>query len=81
MLPPGRNKIEGRIRPGGLVFATCVLEREKGGREREGERNNDLFFHLFTTHLLVDSSMCPDRGSNPQPWHVGMMLQLTEPPG
>ena len=25
MLPPGRNKVGGRIRPEGLVFATCAL--------------------------------------------------------
>ena len=26
MLPPGRNKVEGRILPVGLMFATCDLD-------------------------------------------------------
>ena len=47
----------------------------KGGRERD----IDLLFHLFM-HSLVDSCMCPDRGSNTQPWHTGMMLYPTELP-
>ena len=45
-------------------------EREEGkGRER----NIDLLFHLFM-HSLVDSRMCLDQGSNPQPWRIWMML-------
>ena len=38
-------------------------EREKGG-DREKERNTDLLFH-FLMHLLIDSSVHPDWGSNP----------------
>ena len=49
--------------------------REEGGGERE--KNTDLLFHLFM-HSLVDSYMCPDQGSNPQPWYIGTMLQPTE---
>ena len=39
-------------------------ERE---REREREREMDLLFHLFM-HSLVVSCVCPNWGSNPQPW-------------
>ena len=31
--------------------------------------------------LLVDSYMCPGKGSNPQSWHIGMTLLPTELPG
>ena len=39
---------------------------EKGGREREGERNIDM----KEKHLLVASCMCPDQGPTLQPRHV-----------
>ena len=48
-------------------FFKFILERD----EVEGER--DLLFHLFM-HSLVDSCLCPDQGSNPQPWCIGMIL-------
>ena len=35
--------------------------------DRDRERNIDLSFHLLM-HSLVDSGMCPDQGSNLQPW-------------
>ena len=44
------------------------------------ERNIDLLFHSFMYPLTV-SYMCPDWGSNPQPWGVRTTLQLTEPHG
>ena len=31
-------------------------------------------------HLLVASCMCPDWGSNMQPWHIGTMTQPTDLP-
>lgn len=31
-------------------------------------------------HSLVDSYLCPDLGSNPQPWRIGMTLQPAELP-
>ena len=40
---------------------------------RKREKNIDLLFHLFM-HSLVDSHMCPDQGSNLQPWCIRMML-------
>ena len=51
-------------------------EREReGGRESEGERGREreVLFHLVM-HSLSDSGSCPDQGSNPQPWHIWMML-------
>ena len=42
-------------------------------REKEKQRNIDLFFHLFM-NSLVDSCMCPDLGLNLQPWHIQTML-------
>ena len=38
---------------------------EEGG-EREVETDLDLLFH-FVMHSLVDSCMCPDQRSNPEP--------------
>ena len=35
---------------------------------REGEGDIGFLFHLFI-HSLVASFMCPEGGSNPQPWH------------
>ena len=43
-----------------------VWEKEEG---QERERDINLLFHLFM-HLLVDSCMCPDWGSNLQPWRT-----------
>ena len=43
----------------------------------ERDRNSDLLFDLFML-TSVDSSMCPDRGSNLQPCHIEMMLWPTE---
>ena len=37
------------------------------------DRNIDLLFHLLM-RSSVDSCMCPDWGSNPQPWCIWMML-------
>ena len=34
----------------------------------------DLLLHLFV-HSFIDSCMCPDPGSNPQPWRSGMRLE------
>ena len=39
-----------------------------------------MLVHILK-HSLVDSYMCPDRGSNPQPWRIGTLLQPTELPG
>ena len=47
--------------------------REGEGRGGERERNINLLFQLFMYSLVV-SSMCPDQGSKPQPWHIGMTL-------
>ena len=43
--------------------------REKE-RERERQGDIDLLSDLFM-HSLAASCMCPDRGSDPQPWHIG----------
>ena len=43
------------------------------------ERNIDLLFHLFM-HPLADSYMCPDQGSNLQPWRIRTVLSPAEPP-
>ena len=54
----------------------CFLDRERKGGERQGrerERERDWLFHL-SMHSLVDSYICPDLVSNPQPWGMGMML-------
>ena len=42
-------------------------------REKGRESEIILLFHLFL-HSLVESCMCPDRGSNLQPWSIGMTL-------
>ena len=34
-----------------------------------GRRRNILWFHLFM-HSVIASCMCPDQGSNLQPWHI-----------
>ena len=54
-----------------IGFRETRRERKKereGGRKRERE-----LFHLFM-HSLVDSSVCPDQGANPQPWRIRTML-------
>ena len=61
-----------------LKFYVLIIERERKG-EGGGEKHTDLLFHLFM-HSLVNSCMCPDRGLNPQPWCMGMMLESTKPP-
>ena len=53
-------------------FLKFIDSRGREG-ERKVERNIDLLFHLFM-HWLVESSMCPDLGLNPQPWCTGTML-------
>lgn len=45
----------------------------------ERERNIDLLHFLI--HSSTDSCMCPEQGSNPQPWCTGTMLQSAELPG
>ena len=47
--------------------------RERGRKGEGGERNVDLLFYFFM-HSLVDAYMCPDRGSNPQPWRIRTTL-------
>lgn len=47
-------------------------KRERG-TEKYRERKMDLLFHL-SIHSLVDSCLCPDWGSKPQPWCIGMVL-------
>ena len=49
-----------------------ILEREKGGwgeREGEGEKERDI--DVRGKHQLVSSCMCPDQGSNLQPFGAG----------
>ena len=53
-----------------FYFIDFFRERE-GGSKRE--KNINLLFHVLM-HSLVDSCMCPDQGSNLQPWSIGMML-------
>ena len=48
--------------------------------ERERETLICCSMYLFM-HSLAVSCMCPDQGSNPQPWCIGMMLHPTELPG
>ena len=48
-------------------FYWLILERE-----RLTHTHISLLFHLFR-HSLVDSCMCSDQGSNPQPWCIGTM--------
>ena len=37
------------------------------------DRDIDLLPHLFM-HSVAATCMCPDQGSNQEPWHIGMML-------
>ena len=66
-----------------LNFNFLILERLRGreetGREREREtdRQTDKHINLLlypAIHLLVDTRMCPDQGSNPQHWCIAMLL-------
>ena len=51
--------------------------RIRGGAGRERDGNIASLFYLFMRSLIA-SRICPDQGSKPQPWHIGMMLQWTE---
>ena len=47
-----------------LKHSTLFIYLEEGGcREKEKEKNIDLWFHLFM-HSLVDPCMCPEQGLN-----------------
>ena len=50
----------------------------EGWRERE-KKKHDLLFHSCM-HSFVDSCLCRDWGSNPQPWYIRTMLESTELP-
>ena len=51
-----------------------MRERERE-RKRETETDNNIVLSLpLIMDSLADSRMCPDRGSNPQPWCMGMMF-------
>ena len=52
-----------------FIYLLSFLEREEVGRERD----INLLFHLFM-HSLATSYMCPDWGSNLQPWYTGTAL-------
>ena len=52
------------------------MRQNRGGKRREGERERET---ERERHQLVDSHMCPDRESNPQPFGYRMILQPTEP--
>ena len=52
--------------------------------ERERERGEKYWFCHSTRsriYWLADSCMCSSWESNLPPWHIGTMLQPTEPPG
>ena len=68
-LPPGRNKVEGRIWAAGLVFATCGLEGTKEtwqqssfldsssqGRYWDNQRNSNVDYMLGNGIILMLSS-------------------------
>ena len=64
------------------IFFQIERGQEKeteGERERERERDISLLSHIFM-YSLVDSYMCPDQGSNLQPWRIWTMFQPTELP-
>lgn len=55
-----------------MIPYLLILEREVcWGREgkRQRERNIDLLSYLLM-HSWVNSCMCPDYESNPQPWQA-----------
>ena len=59
---------------------TCeIFKKNLFSDKRERERDVNLLFHLFM-HSLVASCMCPDQGSNPQPWSMWMTLYPSELP-
>ena len=64
------------------IFYFFLFEREREEeRERERERRERFVVHHLFMHSLVDSWMCPDRGSNSQPWRIRRMLSPTEMSG
>ena len=62
-----------------LFFTFLFVDFRETESKGEKERNTDLLFYLFM-YSLVDSCLCPEQGSNPQPWCIGMMLQPAEHP-
>ena len=57
-----------------FIYLLIFIDRGQGGEgEEERERNIDVLFYLFM-HSLTVSCMCPDRGSNLQPWCIEMAL-------
>ena len=67
-----------------FFFKDCVylyLDR-KEGRERERERNINVWLHLMNPtggKLAQNSGMCPDWESNRQPFGLQASAQSTEP--
>ena len=55
------------------------FRERRGGRERETRKNINQFASC-TEDQTPNLGMCPDQGSNPQPFGVGITLQQTEPP-
>ena len=58
-------------------FLKIDFRGRQEGRQREGIRGREIEKDQFVVslmHSLVDSSMCPDQGLNPHPWHIGSML-------
>ena len=43
-------------------------------RETERQRETVICYSTYFMLSLVDSYICPDQGSNLQPWHMGTML-------
>ena len=52
------------------IFVFIDFRNRQRKRERRGVGGRGSLFHTLT-HLLVDSCLCPEQGSNPQPWHMG----------
>ena len=63
-----------------LLFNNCFKTFSYWLEGGERERNINLLFHPFM-HSSVASSTCPDRGLDPQPWRIRIVLQPTEPLG
>ena len=64
-----------------FFFLTDFREKEgerEGERDRQRQRQRLREKHRFVVTLirasLVDSCICPDRISNPHPWHMGSTL-------
>ena len=55
-----------------FCFYLLILERERDRREKD--RQISICFSNLFIHSLVDSRMCPDGGSNLQPWHIRATL-------